>query len=324
MIKNNVINYKLVNITLFFFVIYLLFKLNFLNKIIDVILLITISLIFAYIIYPIYKKLNNKLNRYISVIIIYFVITIIIIYLIYLLLPSSNFMLKIIDLFNNILLFINKLNIKYNLYINIELYLNKIISYILNNSIFLIGNVFNFITKFIFVVMLSICILFNINTIKKYMYKYKHIELLNNINIKLKSYVIANLKIIVIQIIEYTTIFYIIGHPNYLLLGLLNSINSFIPVFGSVITNIIAVTTASVISKKLLILTSIISILLPNIDAYFISPKIYKNTNKLSQTLTISVIILGGTLFGFYGLIISLPILIIIIEIIKYTNAKKV
>ena len=324
MIKNNDINYKLVNTTLFFFIIYLLYKLNFLNKIIDVISLIIISLIFAYIIYPIYKKLNKKLNRYISVIIIYFIFTLIILFTIYLLLPSSNFMLKIIDLFNNILLFINNLNIKYNLNINIEEFLNKIISYILNNGIFIISNVFNVITKFIFIIILSICIIFNIDIIKKYICKYKHIKLISNINSKLKNYVVANLKIIIIQIIEYTIIFYIIGHPNYLLLGLLNSINSFIPVFGSIITNIIAVTTASVISKKLLILTSIISIVLPNIDAYFISPRIYKNTNKLSQTLTISVIILGGVLFGFYGLILSLPLLIIIIEIIKYTNIKKV
>ena len=103
-----------------------------------------------------------------------------------------------------------------------------------------------------------------------------------------------------------------------MLLGLLNSLNTMIPLFGSIITNVIAITTASVISTKLLILTSIISIVLPNIDAYLITPKIYKSTNKLSQTLSISVVIIGGMLFGFYGVLLALPVLIIIIEIIKY------
>ena len=38
----------------------------------------------------------------------------------------------------------------------------------------------------------------------------------------------------------------------------------------------------------------------------------------MSQTLSISVVIIGGMLFGFYGVLLALPVLIIIIEIIKY------
>lgn len=317
------INYKLVNIALFVFIIYLLNKLSILNRIIDFILLIILSLILSYIVYPIYTKLTFKLNKYLSIIIIYGIITLFIFFIIYSVIPSSNFIFKITDLFDNILKFINNLNIKYDLNINIDNYLNKIANYAINNSIFVIKNIFNFFSKLIFVFILSICILFNINFIKKQIYKFKNKELIVNINLKLKDYIIANLKIILIQIIEYTVVFYIIGHPNYLLLGLLNSINSFIPIFGSIITNVIAVTTASVISTKLLILTGIVSIIFPNIDAYLINPKIYKSTNKLSQTLSIASVIVGGILFGFYGMILSLPILIIIIETIKYKNNSK-
>lgn len=317
------INYKLVNIALFVFIIYLLNKLSILNRIIDFILLIILSLILSYIVYPIYTKLTFKLNKYLSIIIIYGIITLFIFFIIYSVIPSSNFIFKITDLFDNILKFINNLNIKYDLNINIDNYLDKIANYAINNSIFVIKNIFNFFSKLIFVFILSICILFNINFIKKQIYKFKNKELIVNINLKLKDYIIANLKIILIQIIEYTVVFYIIGHPNYLLLGLLNSINSFIPIFGSIITNVIAVTTASVISTKLLILTGIVSIIFPNIDAYLINPKIYKSTNKLSQTLSIASVIVGGILFGFYGMILSLPILIIIIETIKYKNNSK-
>jgi predicted PurR-regulated permease PerM len=133
----------------------------------------------------------------------------------------------------------------------------------------------------------------------------------------------ANLKIILIQFIEYLILFLIIGHPNYLLLGILNSLNTFIPFIGTIFTNIIAITTASVISKRLLILTSIISIIMPQIDAYFITPKIYKNTNKIPQTLYIATMIILGSIFKMYGVILSLPLLIIILEIIKYKNIVK-
>lgn len=312
------VNYKLINIALFIFIIYVLNKLNILNKIMDLILTILLSVILSYVVYPLYKKLSNKLNKYVSITLIYVSIFILIIFIIYSLIDGSSFIINLIDLFTNIIKFINKINTKYNLNINIDSYLESIITYLINNSVFVIKNVVDFISKLAFVFILSICILFNINYIKRTIKKMKYSLLIYNINEKLKNYVIANLKIILIQTIEYTLVFYIIGHPNYLLLGLLNSLNTMIPLFGSIITNVIAITTASVISTKLLILTSIISIILPNIDAYLITPKIYKSTNKLSQTLSISVVIIGGMLFGFYGVLLALPVLIIIIEIIKY------
>lgn len=318
--KNKEINYKLFNITLFVFIIYLLSKLNVLNKIIDFILLILLSLILSYILYPLYKKINKKMNKYITIIIIYGGLILFLLFVIYSVIPSPNFILKITDLVDNILKFINRINIKYELNINIDLYLNNISNYIINNSVFVIKNIFDFFTKLVFVFIISICVLFNMKDIKNKISKSKYIVLITNINNKLKDYILANIKIIIIQIIEYTIVFYIIGHPNYLLLGLLNSINSFIPIFGSIITNVIAVTTASVISTKLLLLTGIVSLILPNIDAYLVNPKIYRNTNKISQTLSIATIIIGGILFGFYGMIFALPLLIIIFEVVKYKN----
>ncbi len=316
-------NYTLINITLFVFIIYLLNKLNVLNKLIDLIILLILSLIISYIIYPIYKTLNKRLNKFITIFLIYGSLMLLILFIIYSIIPSTDLILKITDLLDNIIKFINKLNIKYDLNINIDIYLNKILNYIVNNSFFVIKNIFSFLSKLLFVLILSICILFNIDILKNNIHKFKYKELFYNINDKLKNYVIANIKIIIIQMIEYTFIFYIIGHPNYLLLGILNSLNTFIPIFGSIITNTISVITASVISTKLLIFTGLVSLILPNIDAYLITPKIYKNTNKISQTLSITSIIVGGILFGFYGMILSLPVIIIIIEIIKYKNNLK-
>ena len=134
---------------------------------------------------------------------------------------------------------------------------------------------------------------------------------------------LINIKIILIQFIEYTFVFFIIGHPNYLLLGIFNSINNFIPYVGSFITNVLAITTASVIDKKLLLFTSIVSIILPNIDAYLIAPKIHKNTNKLPETLCITSIIIFGILFKIFGIILAIPILIIVLEVLKYKNIVK-
>ena len=318
--KKEGINYILINSTFFIFCIFLLNKLNILNSIINIVLLIILSIILAYIAYPIYKKISNK---YISIIMVFIIILLIIILFLYLIIPNKHMINNLIKLFNNVMIFMNKIEIKYSLNININSYVEKLANYFISNSVYLLKNALSYISKMIFVIILSICILININHIKELISKYKYKKLIYNIHIKLQYYLIANVKILCIQFIEYTVIFMIIGHPNYLLLGILNSLNTFIPYVGSMITNIIAIITASIINKKLLFFTSIISIVMPQIDAYFITPKIYKQSNEIPQTLYIITMIIMGSLFKIWGVIISLPALIIVIEIIKYKNIVK-
>lgn len=316
--KKDSTNYILINCAIFIFMFYLLLKIGILNKILDFILIIFLSFTLSYIIYPIYKKLNKKINKLLSIFIIYGTLISTIILFIYMIIPNTNFILKLNDLFTNILVFINKLNQKYNLNINLEVYLNSVINYFINNSVFLIKNVFNFFSKIVFIVILSICILINMELLKDLINKLKNKVLIYNINDALKNYLVANIKILAIQFVEYTFVFLLIGHPNYILLGILNSVNTFIPFVGSIITNVVAITTASVISKNLLIKTAIVSIVLPNIDAYLVSPKIYNSANKISKTLTIAAILIGGYLFDFYGIVFAIPITIIVIEVLKY------
>lgn len=316
--KKDSTNYILINCAIFIFMFYLLLKIGILNKILDFILIIFLSFTLSYIIYPIYKKLNKKINKLLSIFIIYGTLISTIILFIYMIIPNTNFILKLNDLFTNILVFIDKLNQKYNLNINLEVYLNNIINYFINNSVFLIKNIFNFFSKIVFIIILSICILINMELLKDLINKLKNKVLIYNINDALKNYLVANIKILAIQFVEYTFVFLLIGHPDYILLGVLNSVNTFIPFVGSIITNVVAITTASVISKNLLIKTAIVSIVLPNIDAYLVSPKIYNSANKISKTLTIAAILIGGYLFDFYGIVFAIPVTIIVIEVLKY------
>ena len=316
--KKDSTKYMLINCAIFIFMFYLLLKIGILNKILDFILIIFLSFTLSYIIYPIYKKLNKKISKLLSILIIYGTLILIIILFIYMIIPNTNFILKLNDLFTNILAFIDKLNQKYNLNINLKVYLNNIINYFINNSVFLIKNIFNFFSKIVFIVILSICILINMELLKDLINKLKSRVLIYNINDALKNYLVANIKILAIQFVEYTFVFLLIGHPDYILLGALNSVNTFIPFVGSIITNVVAITTASVISKNLLIKTAIVSIVLPNIDAYLVSPKIYNSANKISKTLTIAAILIGGYLFDFYGIVFAIPVTIIVIEVLKY------
>ena len=112
--------------------------------------------------------------------------------------------------------------------------------------------------------------------------------------------------------------FALIGHPNYLILGILAAVTTIIPYFGGLIINILALIIASVVSTKLFIATLIVCIVCPNIDGYIISPRVYGKTNQLHPLVNIFAVFAGGVLGGFWGIVVSLPIAIIIIATIKF------
>ena len=116
----------------------------------------------------------------------------------------------------------------------------------------------------------------------------------------------------IIQLFEYSILFLIIGHPNWLILGILACITTVIPYFGGLITNIIAIILATVISPRLLVLTIIICLIFPQLDGYLISPKVYGKTNNVNPLITIMVVSIGGTLKGVIGIIVALPIYLLI------------
>lgn len=116
----------------------------------------------------------------------------------------------------------------------------------------------------------------------------------------------------VIQLFEYSILFFIVGHPNWLILGILACVTTVIPYFGGLITNIIAIILASVVSVPLMIATTVICLIFPQLDGYLISPKVYGKTNDVNPLITIMAVSVGGTLAGMTGIIVALPVYLLI------------
>ena len=131
-------------------------------------------------------------------------------------------------------------------------------------------------------------------------------------DIEITNYLKGLETFMVIQFFEYSFLFLIIGHPNWFILGLLACITTAIPYFGGLITNLIAIVLASVVSLPLVIMTTIICLIFPQLDGYVISPKIYGKTNNVNPLITIMCVSIGGTLGGVVGIIIALPCFLLI------------
>lgn len=333
------INYKYLNILLLLGNFYLLFLLRnvwleAVSKIFNVLFPFILGFALAYIFYPLVKMLNNKkIPKTISVFIVIFIIIFFIILTLYYTVPII--FSGIINLVSIIEENIINIGYKYDININNALnfvikHSNKIINFltkIITKGFFVskINKGIEFITASVMTACAFIYFLFDMDKIRnkiKIIFKDKKLfSILNSIDKELSSYIKGFLIFMLVQFFEYTIVFLIIGHPNYLLLGFLASITSIIPYFGGLLTNFVALFIAMGISKKLLLLTVIVLIILPNIDEYIISPKIYNKTNKISPMFSIFFVFLFGKLFGFIGIVISMPLAIIINVVFKsYKN----
>jgi predicted PurR-regulated permease PerM len=117
----------------------------------------------------------------------------------------------------------------------------------------------------------------------------------------------------------------IMGVKYAVLLGFMIGLFNMIPYFGA----IIAVTIAIVITFltggiSQTIWMTIVVIILQQIDANIINPKIVGDSLKISPLLVILAVTLGGAYFGVLGMFLAVPIVavikIILVDFIEYKN----
>ena len=328
---NNKINYKLINLTALMLLLYIGFSnigmwWNVICSIISVLSPFIISFAFAYSLLPILDFLTKKgLKKGLAVTIISISIVLIIVALLVVTLPliydqlvlfSKSIISAIGDLADHFNLNLGSFEVKLTDQLNtIISNLGNIVS---SGTINVVNKSVNFLTKFIVGFISGIYFLsdmYNIRTkVKKLTMSiskrcFEYFKLLDD---ELGNYIKGLSIFMIIQLIEYSFLFWIVGHPNWLLLGILACITTVIPYFGGLITNVIGIITASVVSPKVLIGTIIICIIFPQLDGYVISPKIYGKTNNVNPLATIIVVSIGGTIAGAVGIIVALPLFILV------------
>ena len=152
----------------------------------------------------------------------------------------------------------------------------------------------------------------------KSFFKDKYHLLLSNIYNDLNNYFKGFYLLMFIEIIEYLVIYYLIGHPLFLILAILSGLTSIIPYIGALFTNLIALITALSISKELFIASAIAMIIIPILNNYFVEVKIYSNKVQLPVLGIILSMIIFSTIFDIYGVIFCIPMYIIFKNIFNF------
>ena len=117
----------------------------------------------------------------------------------------------------------------------------------------------------------------------------------------------------------------IMGVKYGVLLGFLIGLFNMIPYFGAIIAvtiSIIITFLTGGISQA--IWMAVVVIILQQIDANIINPKIVGDSLKISPLLVIFAVTIGGAYFGFLGMFLAVPIVAVIkIVLIDYINYKE-
>lgn len=132
------------------------------------------------------------------------------------------------------------------------------------------------------------------------------------------SYIYSQLIDAVIVCVLCFIIFSIIGVPYGSLLAILMGLCNMIPYFGAIIgggvTVIVTIITSGNFLKAIIVLACIIVV--QQVDANLIQPKIVANSVGLKPIYVLLAIMIGSGLFGFVGMLICVPVMAVIRMII--------
>ena len=327
----NKLNYKLLNLLIIIANICLLYLIKglWIGIVVNIFKIIApflLAFAIAYVIYPIVKKLIDAgAPKWLSILAV--CILGIGALLIIIILTVPLLYEQILLFLSNISVFLSDVSSRYeinfgNLQASLTDFSSDIISNlgssISNGAISAISSSFSVLSQAIVVIAAAIYFLIDMEKIRvgvaKWIYKRskRTLEFVKKLDKELTKYIGGMGLNIIIQMIEYTLAFALIGHPNYLILGFLSGISAIIPWFGGFIVAVLSLLVSSVISTKMFLLTVLICIICPILDGNVIGPKVYGKTNALHPLLVIFAVSAGGMIAGFWGIIISLPIAIAI------------
>ena len=191
----------------------------------------------------------------------------------------------------------------------------------------LMNTVLNVVTNVLFSIIIAIYMLFDFERIKRGLRKFVHLffknsdiylhEIDQNVTVYLKSLIILML----IKFIEYSAFYFMIGHQDWLIIGLLTSFGVIIPYLGGTIANSIGIITALTLPSNIVALIIGIMIL-SNVDAYVISPLVHEKRSAMGPLITLFAVFAGGVIMGAVGIMVSVPAAIAIKTAIEVYEQK--
>ncbi len=123
----------------------------------------------------------------------------------------------------------------------------------------------------------------------------------------ISDYLSALFVLMLIKFVEYSIVYTIIGHRYALIIALIMALGLLIPYVGGIFGNIVGILTALNLSTSRVVLLLVFIAVLSNVDAYVISPIVYKRKVQTNPLVSLLVIYGFSAMFGPMGVLIAIP-----------------
>lgn len=144
-------------------------------------------------------------------------------------------------------------------------------------------------------------------------------EVVFAINEEESSYLRSLLILICLHFVEYTLLYLLVGHQDWLIMGLLTALALIVPYLGPTIANIIGIVTAFSLPMGNVIFLVIMIVILSGTDEYVLAPFVHSHNTHVTPLWAIFSVFAGGTLFGSVGVIIAIPVFLALrVILIRY------
>lgn len=141
---------------------------------------------------------------------------------------------------------------------------------------------------------------------------------------EVSDYIRSLFMIMIIKVIEYCAVYALLGHPDWMILGLLTGVSLIVPYVGPTVANAIGIVTSLTLSIHQTMLLIVIIFVLSNIDEYVITPFVHSKNTKVKPLWALFAIFMGGVLFGIIGIIIAIPVYLVFRILLRQERGEHV
>lgn len=114
-----------------------------------------------------------------------------------------------------------------------------------------------------------------------------------------------------------TVAFYLIGLRYALLLGVWSGLTEFVPIIGPFVGGGTAVITAFLQDSDKALYTAVAVVVIQQLESNLITPLVMAKVADVHPFVTLFAIMLFGTVFGFLGILLSVPIVLVVWTVVQ-------
>lgn len=333
---------KIIYILLLSLVVYLFFLIipkltNIFNFIFDIIKPFLIAFILSFLLHPLVSFIQKYVKkRGIAVIIVLILFSVLIIIFIkyisnILIFEFEHLSVKMPEIIKELENILNKLLSSIPIFKNYSISLEDLINKngnIIQDTIFTSETLNKLLNSFKYILITPIILIYLlldyekiINGIRQYLInnkKEKFKNYLGELNKTMSSYIRGVLLVMFILFTIFTIVFSILDVENAMVFALIMAITNVIPYLGSWIGTSLPVLYVLLTSYKKAIIVLVVCIIIQTLEADFLTPLVQGKKTKLHPLIIVLSLLFFGSLFGFIGMLIAVPMAAIINITLKY------